>query len=196
VVRVHQEDFCQALHVHPSRKYQNDGGPGPKQIVDLLRAHASGARRSEKRDVPSPHNEDMATFLDALILNWLIGGTDAHAKNYSILIGGGGLVRLAPLYDVASILAYPNVDPQKAKLAMKIGDKYRLRDVGFHEWRKLAESVRIDPGALIERVREMALELPDRLADEVTKLHDARLSHPVIDRLAGVLAARALRLAQ
>jgi serine/threonine-protein kinase HipA len=46
--RVHQEDFCQALRVHPSRKYQNEGGPGPKQIVDLLRANAAGARTSKK----------------------------------------------------------------------------------------------------------------------------------------------------
>ena len=108
--------MCQALPVHPAIKYQNQGGPGPGQIVDLLRANVSGQRV----------DQDVATFLDALILNWLIGGTDAHAKNYSILIGAGGLVRLAPLYDIASILAYPDVDPRKAKLAMKIGDTYRL----------------------------------------------------------------------
>ncbi len=193
--RVHQEDFCQALRVHPSRKYQNDGGPGPKQIVDLLRAHASGARRSEKRDASPAHDEDIATFLDALILNWLIGGTDAHAKNYSILIGGGGLVRLAPLYDVASILAYPSVDLRTAKLAMKIGDKYRLREVGLRQWRKLAASVRVDPDALTERARAMAAELPDRVAGEVKRLRDVRLSHPVIDRLADALAARARQVA-
>jgi hypothetical protein len=108
--RVHQEDFCQALRVHPSLKYQNQGGPSPKAIVDLLRANVPGPR----------HDRDLATFLDALILNWLIGGTDAHAKNYSILIGGGGLVRPAPLYDLASVLAYADVDPRKAMLAMKV----------------------------------------------------------------------------
>lgn len=72
------------------------------------------------------YDEDAATFLDAPSLNWLIGGTDAHAKNYSILIGGEGLVRLAPLCDLASIFAYANIDPDKAKLAMKIGGEYRL----------------------------------------------------------------------
>jgi serine/threonine-protein kinase HipA len=88
--RVHQEDICQALSV-----------PGPKEIVDLLRAHSAGAQRSRERNSQTAYDEDAATFLDALILNWLIGGTDAHAKNYSILIGGEGLVRLAPLYDLA-----------------------------------------------------------------------------------------------
>ncbi len=179
--RVHQEDFCQALRVHPSLKYQNEGGPGPKQIIGLLRAHAQV--------------EDISTFLDALILNWLIGGTDAHGKNYSILIGGGGLVRLAPLYDIASILAYPDIDLQKAKLAMKIGDEYRLRDIGFSEWRKLAADVRGDGDALVGRARDMAAELPDRLADEMGKLRNAGLVHAVITTLAGVLSKRAARIA-
>jgi serine/threonine-protein kinase HipA len=175
--RAHQEDVCQALRVHPQIKYQNEGGPGPKQIVGLLRAHAQ--------------EEDISTFCDALILNWLIGGTDAHAKNYSLLIGGGGLVRLAPLYDVASILAYPDVDLQKAKLAMKIGGEYRLRDVGIADWRQLALELRLDGDALAERVRGMASELPDRLADEVRLMRGAGMDHPLIGRLAGALMDRA-----
>jgi serine/threonine-protein kinase HipA len=91
-IRVHQEDTCQALGVPPTRKYENEGGPGAIAIVDLLRTY-SGERE-----------EDVASFRDALVFNWLIAGTDAHAKNYSLLIGAGGRVRLAPLYDVASIL--------------------------------------------------------------------------------------------
>ncbi len=193
--RVHQEDFCQALRVHPSLKYQNDGGPGPKQIVDLLRANAAGERSSREHDSTPAYDEDVSTFLDALILNWLIGGTDAHAKNYSILIGGGELVRLAPFYDIASILAYPAIDPQQVKLAMKIGDQYRLRDIGISQWRKLAADVRTDADALVDRARAMATELPDRLADEIRKLRETGLSHRVIDTLAEVLTNRAARIA-
>ncbi|HVB79013.1 MAG TPA: type II toxin-antitoxin system HipA family toxin [Candidatus Binataceae bacterium] len=193
--RVHQEDFCQALRVYPTQKYQNDGGPGPKQIIDLLRANASGAQRPKGRSTPTAHDEDASTFLDALILNWLIGGTDAHAKNYSILIGGGGLVRLAPLYDIASIYGYPDIDPQKVKLAMRVGDQYRIRDIGLSQWRKLAADVRVDEDALIGRVHAMAAELPDRLADEVRNLRDAGLSHAVIATLANILPKRATRIA-
>jgi serine/threonine-protein kinase HipA len=190
VYRVHQEDFCQALRVHPSLKYQSDGGPGPKQIVGLLRANASD-QRTKERGAPSAADEDIATLVDALILNWLIGGTDAHAKNYSILIGGGGLVRLAPLYDVASILAYPDIDPQKAKLAMKIGNSYRLRDIGLSQWRKLSAELHLDGDAVVARVQAMAAELPDQLADVVSSMHGAGLTHPVISKLVEVLMARA-----
>ncbi len=128
-------------------------------------------------------------------MNWLIAGTDAHAKNYSILIGGGGVVRLAPLYDVASILAYGDIDLQKAKLAMKIGGEYRLRDIGITEWRKLAAETRVNADELVGRVRAMAAELPDRLADEVRKLREAGLSHAAITVLADALPKRAARIA-
>jgi serine/threonine-protein kinase HipA len=195
IYRIHQEDICQALGVHPSRKYQNEGGPGPKQIVDLLRRHIPEARIFTRQDGPSVRDEDVSTFIDALILNWLIGGTDAHAKNYSVLIGAEGMVRLAPLYDVASILAYPDSDVRKAKMAMKIGDQYGLESIGISQWRKLAASTRRDEATLIDRIRAMAAALPDQLANEVRKLRDIGLSHPAIDRLATALPARARRIA-
>jgi serine/threonine-protein kinase HipA len=196
IYRVHQEDFCQALRVQPSLKYQSDGGPGPKQIVDLLRINVSSANRSKEKRIPNADEDDVFTFLDALIFNWLIGGTDAHAKNYSILIGGGGMVRLAPFYDVASIFAYPEIDPQKAKLAMKIGDAYRIRDISFSDWRKLAKSIRVDGDAIIERIRAMARELPDRLSDEIKVMRESGLTHPVIGKLADILPERARNFAE
>jgi serine/threonine-protein kinase HipA len=91
VMRVHQEDVCQALAILPTRKYQNEGGPGVSTVVELLRTHSSA------------REEDIRSFVDAVGFNWLIAGTDAHAKNYSLLIAGGPRVRLAPLYDLASV---------------------------------------------------------------------------------------------
>ncbi len=115
VARLHQEDFCQALSVHPAIKYQNQGGPGPKQIVEVIRSNVSShALTATSPKFQFSAEDDVSTFIDALIFNWLIGGTDAHAKNYSLLIGSEGLVRLAPLYDIASILPYPSIDPRKA----------------------------------------------------------------------------------
>ena len=92
--RLHQEDTCQALGLPPTGKYENEGGPGAAPIVELLRTYSSRP------------TDDVWTFVQALALNWLIGGTDAHAKNYSVLIGAGGRARLAPLYDIASTLTY------------------------------------------------------------------------------------------
>jgi serine/threonine-protein kinase HipA len=83
--RIHQEDMCQALGLHPTRKYENDGGPGVRRIVELLRNQSS-----------SP-DEDVQSFVDDIAFNWLIAGTDAHAKYYSLLLGKGAGVRLATI---------------------------------------------------------------------------------------------------
>lgn len=83
---MHQEDLCQAFGVRPERKYQNEGGPSPAAVVQLLRDRIVPLEQAERA---------VWRFLDALSLNWLIMGTDAHAKNYSLLLSGPQ-VRLAP----------------------------------------------------------------------------------------------------
>jgi serine/threonine-protein kinase HipA len=177
VVRVHQEDVCQSLAILPTRKYENDGGTGARAIIGLIRA------------VSGRPDEDVKRFIDALAFNWLIGGTDAHAKNYSMLIGAEGRARLAPLYDIASILPY-DFDLQRVRLAMKIGGEYRLRDVGPQQWRKLASELRLDADLLLQRVRELALRLPDSLSEVRKAAEDAGLDHPLIARLADKIAER------
>jgi serine/threonine-protein kinase HipA len=178
--RLHQEDLCQALGVHPARKYENEGGPGASRIVALLRDHS---QRTER---------DIRAFVDALVLSWLIGGTDAHAKNYGLLHDSHGLVRLAPLYDVASILPYGDrFDPRRAKLAMKIGGEYRVRDIGTAEWRKLAKELRLDADDLIERIRVMARDVAPRFSAVRDRMRDEGLDHEILDRLAKALAKRA-----
>ena len=196
VARMHQEDFCQALSIHPEIKYQNQGGPGAKQIVETIRSNVSSHRFMERDPkFEFAAHDDVQTFIDALIFNWLIGGTDAHGKNYSLLIGGRGMVRLAPLYDIASILPYANINPHKAAMAMKIGDEYRLRYIGLSDWRKLATTIRVDGDQLIDRLRAMALELPDRLSDEIKVMQQAGLNHQIITKLGKILPERAAHVA-
>lgn len=180
-LRVHQEDMCQAVALHPARKYENEGGPGIRPIVELLRQNST---------VPF---EDIQTFLDAIAFNWLIAGTDGHAKNYALLLGGQGAVRLAPFYDLASILPYANVNMSSARLAMRIGSEYRLRNIGFRQWRKLAAEVHIDEDQLIARVREMAVMLPDLIVTTRRNVEHEGLRHPLIKTLAARLTTRAKR---
>lgn len=154
VRRVHQEDLCQALGLPPTSKYQNEGGPAPEQIVELLRdslrPNAAAA-------------EGVGLFVDALAFNWILAGTDAHAKNYSLLLSGGR-VRLAPLYDVASALPYEEMHLPKLRAAMSIGGEYRLAGVSGRHWRRLAEQTGLEPDVVVERVSDLAARAPDGLA--------------------------------
>ena len=176
--RIHQEDFCQALGKPPALKYQSDGGPGAQDIADLLRTHSSEAAN------------DVVTFVDALALNWLIAGTDGHAKNFGLLIGPGR-VRLAPLYDVASILPYPQFDLKRAKLAMKIADRYRIQAIGRREWLKIARQLQLAADSLLERITHMAEAIPELAAGIGDQMTRAGLTSPVIDPLVTRLAGRA-----
>jgi len=151
VIRLHQEDMCQALAVPPKRKYETSGGPTAQQIARTL------------RDAGAPEG-DLYRFADALILNYLLGAPDAHAKNYSVLLRGSQ-VRLAPMYDVASALPY---DPERAdheldQGAMSVGGEKTFGRVTVRHWRKLARTAGLDADRVVERVRELAEQLPDAL---------------------------------
>jgi serine/threonine-protein kinase HipA len=155
VERIHQEDCCQALGIAPGSKYEADGGPSARDLLRLLRevmAHEVVARATER-------------FVDALAWNWVIGGTDAHAKNYSLVLRGGD-VRLAPLYDVASALPYPDVHIPKLKLAMKIGGEYRLDAITRRSWERLAGDAGVPAEVVVDRVRDLASRAPDSFADQ------------------------------
>jgi serine/threonine-protein kinase HipA len=184
IVRAHQEDTCQVLGVHPVRKYENEGGPGVESIAGILREHSRAPA------------EDIDTFVDALAFNWLIAGTDAHAKNYSFLIGVGGTIRLAPLYDIASALPYESMPEQKIKLAMKIGGKYRVRDIGPYAWQKCATELRLDPESVLAGVARMAAAIPDQVSALREREQEKGLSHPVVGRLVDAIAVRARRCAR
>jgi serine/threonine-protein kinase HipA len=180
IIRVHQEDVCQALGIMPTKKYQNEGGPSPANIIELLRTYSTHRA------------DDLDTFIAALGFNWLIAGTDAHAKNLSLLLSGPS-VRLAPLYDVASILPYDEFDMRKIKLAMKIGGEYKLSQIGLRQWQKFAREARVDAGALIERLIDMAKQLPDEVATARKRAHEEGLDAAIIERLLAQLIERAAR---
>ena len=140
--RIHQEDLCQALGLPPERKYENLKGPDADTIARLL------------RDVTGRSGDDeVERFAFSLVFNWFIGGTDAHAKNYALL-HAGGFVRLAPLYDLGSALPYVSttpirrpgeIDAQRAKMAMRIGRAYLLREVRSRDIDELARTLGLGP---------------------------------------------------
>jgi serine/threonine-protein kinase HipA len=180
VTRIHQEDTCQALARMPQSKYQSEGGPSAKEIVELIRDHSTDRATDESR------------FLDALIFNWLISGTDAHAKNYSLLIAPHGQVRLAPLYDLSSALPYEkSIDPRDARLAMKIGHQYHIRQIGAREWMKTAEELRLNGEMVRSRILYFAQRIPDTAQTVGQSIRTQGIKHEVIARLVDLVAKRA-----
>jgi serine/threonine-protein kinase HipA len=121
LLRLPQEDCCQALSVPPNLKYESDGGPGITEIVRLLRGSDEAV-------------SDQRSFLKANIVFWLIGATDGHAKNFSVFLSPGGRFHMTPLYDVIS--AQPSIDAKQIlwkqfRLAMAFGTKhhYQIRQI-------------------------------------------------------------------
>jgi len=152
---------------------------------------SSAASRVPIRTNSGDPSTDVRTFVDALAFNWLVGGTDAHAKNYAVLHGGGGRIRLAPLYDLASILPYDAIDVGRAKLSMKVGGSYRLAEIDAAQWRRAARDLGLRADETLHRVSAMATALPERLDEVITAVRAAGIQDPIVDRLARRLAERA-----
>jgi serine/threonine-protein kinase HipA len=167
IARVHQEDFCQILGVPPRIKYEAEGGPGAAAMAGVL------------RDFSTARDEDLQTLLTALALNWAIGGTDAHAKNFSVLIAARQ-VRLAPLYDIASILPYPRrISPQKASLALRVGGEYRIRKIQRRHWERLVKDFGM-PADSLDLVREVVRAVPGKMEDVCSAAGSEGIDHPVV----------------
>jgi serine/threonine-protein kinase HipA len=147
-VRVHQEDFCQALGVVPEMKYQNEGGPDFKACFDLLR---KGTR---------PSAPQVLGLLNAVVFNALIGNHDAHAKNFSLLYTGqskNAAPTLAPLYDMLCTAVYEHLAP---KMAMKLGSKYKFTEVQARHWEQFARAAGLSKAQTKKRVLQIAQQLP------------------------------------
>jgi serine/threonine-protein kinase HipA len=156
VVRLHQEDLCQALGVE--QKYQEYGGPSALDVVRLLRAAA---------DTSAQARGNVARFVDALVLNTVIGAPDAHARNVAVLLAGDS-VELAPMYDVATGFAYDTAPENRRVLSMSVGGSYLVDEIDAEAWRRFAADAQVDGEALVERVAELS-ELAPPAFDEVLR---------------------------
>ncbi|MDB5524671.1 MAG: HipA protein [Rhizobium sp.] len=144
VRRVHQEDFCQLLGLLPSAKYERSGLGAARgaNLTAMFRALANLVSPAER-----------LALLDGVIFNVLIGNSDSHAKNYSVVVGAGGTARLAPLYDLMCAAVYRNVDQA---LPQSIGSRTNANELHGEDWRTLATSVDMSAASTMARVREMS----------------------------------------
>lgn len=143
LLRVPQEDCCQALSVPSSQKYQNEGGPAATDIIRLLGAS----------DDPST---DQKAFLAAQVIFWLIGATDGHAKNFSLFLRPGGGFKLTPFYDVLSVqtaVDRGHLNRRSFRLAMAAGTNrhYRIDEVLGRHFVQTAKAAGLGP-TVVEQV--------------------------------------------
>ena len=164
IIRLPQEDMCQATGTSPLHKYQSDGGPGIAQIMDLL----LGSDNAE---------QDRRNFFKTQLIFWVLAATDGHGKNFSITHLAGGHYHATPIYDVLS--AHPvigkgknKIPQQKAKLAMAVRGStnyYLIDKIQRRHWIAQAQQVGFGAEAAEQLIKEI-IESTGAVIDEVSKL--------------------------
>jgi serine/threonine-protein kinase HipA len=179
IVRVHQEDFCQALGVLPVSKYEFEGGPSIASVVAAL------------RDITSAPAGDITAFLRAVAINYVVGNSDAHGKNFALLYDPVGGPRLAPLYDIVSTAVYEVT----TKMAMFIGGEEEPTAVTENSWNQLAEDCGVNAPLLVRDLRNLAARARDCAAAVAATAMAEGWHRPVIADIRAVVEERAALLA-
>jgi len=174
LLRLHQEDFCQALGIAPEYKYQNEGGPDLSQAFELV-------RRATRPSAPQ-----ILKLLDFAIFNAMVGNHDAHGKNFSLLYTTEGIV-LAPFYDVLSTAVYPNLTD---KMAMKISSKYRFTEVQLRHWERFATEAGLSPAQVKKRILNIAGRLPDLAEKTIAVFESEGNSHSILNKVMTLIEQR------
>lgn len=161
IMRLPQEDFCQALGLPSHLKYESDGGPGLAELAGVLRGSVQAA-------------DDLATLLKTQLLFWMLAAPDGHAKNFSLRLLPEGRFRLTPLYDVMSLWPVEGdgasqISRHKARLAMALlgrGKHYHLKEVQRRHFNHTAARCfqRADAEDLIEQVLAQTPQAIDSVA--------------------------------
>jgi len=179
LIRLPQEDFCQALGVAPALKYESDGGPGVRDGMDLLLG-------SQQATV------DRECFFKAQILFWLLGAIDGHAKNFSLFIEPGSAYRMTPLYDVISaypLMAQGSIAPERAKMAMAVRGRHkhyhwaRIQSRHFLSTAKQVGYSANHAKALMEEIAAQTESVVTEIATMLPRGFPDHVSEPILEGL-------------
>lgn len=178
LMRLHQIDFCQALNLPSSRKYEKEGGPSLAACFEVIAKYSAQPAR------------DRLQLISWVIFNLLIGNADAHAKNLSLMIVPDG-VRLAPFYDLLSTVVYPGLTD---RLALKIGGENRPRWIQERHWEEFAGVSGANPRIVWQRINELARSGPEAAARLLGELDPPEVESDFLGRILKTVAASARRL--
>lgn len=168
VVRLHQEDFCQALGRMPSRKYESNGGPTLADMVRTVEQHST-----ERYD-------DRIALADFLIINVVAGAPDGHSKNISMLRLPNE-TSVAPLYDLATGLAYETQRVERST-ALSVGGERELSRIYKKQWIKAADILKLDGDAVVARTASLASGFPAAFETALVSVEHIPGANEVADR--------------
>ncbi|MBR0355350.1 MAG: HipA domain-containing protein, partial [Oscillospiraceae bacterium] len=158
--RLHQENLAQALGIPSSAKYEADPSQGyMRQMFSLLRR------------VSANPVEDQLKLWDRIVFAWLLGNTDAHIKNYSLLYSPDLKgIRLSPAYDMLSTCLYTN---STRTMAFSIGGEPDIRNVTDDSFRLAAKDAGLGEKLAMARLAEMRERFPGALLAAAGELEEA-----------------------
>lgn len=142
--RIHQEDFCQSLGYKHNKKYENDGGPTFADCYNLVKERSNSVLA------------DTNKILEWQIFNFLIGNSDAHAKNLSFIYEDRDSCRLSLIYDLVCTQAYPQLSKE---LALKIGGELNPGRVRRQSWEKQANDCGVKPKYVLSLVKKLSEQI-------------------------------------
>ncbi len=167
-IRLHQEDFCQALGISPSRKYEKEGGPSFKQCVEIIRRHTSYPLA------------DLQKLLQWSLFNLIVGNADAHGKNLSLLYDSTGWPSLAPFYDLVCTRNYKKISRE---MAMNCGGAWDPDHVTAKHLDGLAFDFGFRPKLVLEKVKTLIQKVSNGLPTTVDQFASRFGDSPIIERL-------------
>jgi serine/threonine-protein kinase HipA len=170
--RLHQEDFCQALGIDASRKYEKEGGPSLKQCAAIIRQHSSFPL------------VDLQQILRWFLFNLLVGNADGHGKNVSLLYSRDGSISLAPFYDLVCTRNYKNLARQ---MAMQIGGTWDPDLVGLKQLEAVGADLSFRPKLIVDQTQELSELITTALPTVIERFSVENGPSPVLERLPMVI---------
>lgn len=160
VTALHQEDLTQAMGIPSSLKYEEHNGPTSERYAAMIRCHGLNGEGEA----------NVRAFVDGILVSYLLGATDSHAKNYSLLIKGDS-VRMAPLYDLASIYPYLGHGSIGASttLAMNIGGRRNLLQLRRKHLERFASRMGLPAEDVLHRFATLTRRMPDAFEQAITE---------------------------
>jgi serine/threonine-protein kinase HipA len=177
--RIHQIDFCQALNLPSSKKYEKEGGPSLAACFEMVTRYCARPAK------------DRLEIISWVIFNYIVGNADAHAKNLSLLIAPEG-ISLAPFYDLVSTAVYRGLTPN---LAMKIGGENRPEWIQERHWKAFAEASGANPRIVWQRMAGLSAGMPGKARELLAAIEPEKGEREMLEKICRVVEKRAARLA-